>query len=151
MTVKKRRKKRKNQDAENLKDILTTLLVGFIVILFYKEKSLSADNFGQILATMAPIILIVGLIFAGALVITRRQAKVGQANNDDDEEETIGSVRLEWGQALKHDLLIFLTPTIVLALPILLNQEQTLTDFFQAMTAFLALIYLKKMYWQKII
>src|SRR4030065_649527 len=99
--------KRKKQERQNLQDILTTLLVAFIVVLAYKDRSLSAETFGDIALAMIPTLILVGLIFASLLAITRSHNQIKRA---EERGEEIRPARLEWGQKLKHNLLIGFTP-----------------------------------------
>ena len=47
-------------------------------------------------------------------------------------------------------LLTYFIPVLILSLPILAGQVPDFIDFFQALTVFLSLVYLKMLYWQRI-
>lgn len=139
-------KKKKNQDRQNLEDILTALAIGFIAMTAYKDASLGAETLSDIASAMIPTILLIGLIFAGLLILTRRRIRLSRAES---RQETIGSISLEWGKALKHDLITYLVPVLILIIPPFLNQKVIFNDFLQAIFVFSASAYLKFMYWGK--
>ena len=63
--------------------------------------------------------------------------------------EAIASIKLNWGQELQHNLVLYFLPIIILLLPIFSNLSPDFTDFLQATVAFLTVSYLKKLYWGK--
>lgn len=139
--------KKRNQEKENLRDILVTLLVAFIVIQAYKEESLTAETFTSLIFAMIPTIMLVILFLLGLVIVRKNRIMVRRAEK---RQETVPFPQLNWGQALQHDLLTYSVPVVILILPFFTNRTPTLMDFFQAAIAFLVLIYLKLLYWRRV-
>lgn len=94
------------------------------------------------------ITIIILLLFTDILIFTRNKRKVSLAATG---QIDLPVTELNWNKALKHDLITYLVPPLVLALPLFLdNITPNLTDVFQAILLFLVLVYLKHLYWGKI-
>lgn len=55
---------------------------------------------------------------------------------------------LNWGQPLKHDIITYFVPVLILVLPLLGGRTPNLVDFLQAAFVFLVLSKLRHLYWQ---
>lgn len=95
------------------------------------------------------ISLIPAFVFftAGVLVLNYNGQQVTHAKKNDAYTTT---VELNWGQALKHDLLTYFLPVIILAMPLFLETSPDFGDFLSATIVFLALSYLKLLYWHRL-
>ena len=142
MTVKRRKK----QDQQDIQDLVTALAIGFIVMMAYKEKSLTANTFSDIVVAILPTILLIALIFTSILLLTKNRLRISRAEG---RGESTGSSLYDWGQALKHDILTYFIPVLILIIPGFFAESSNLTDFFQAVLALVAFLYLKKMYWAR--
>ena len=60
----------------------------------------------------------------------------------------VATTELYWTKAIKHTVIMYLAPALILAVPFLGGKNLALEDFFQAGVAFLGISYLKKIYWQ---
>lgn len=123
---------------------MTTLGVWLIVtavLVIYLRYWQNLKSTYEIVIAVAPSMI----FFAGGiLMFSRDRKKIKRAR---EKEELTRTVELEWGQALRHDILTYLTPVLILVLPFLFDQLPNLTTVLQACTAFLVLTYLKFTYW----
>lgn len=102
----------------------------------YKSKSLV-----DILISLIPTIV---FTIGGILVFGRDQEQIKKTKDKTDSKI---SIELNWYQALKHDLLTYFLPVLIIILPFFFKQVPTLKDVLAAVTVFLVLSYLKIMYW----
>jgi hypothetical protein len=118
-----------------------TWLITITVFILYINYYHQLRSVGEAILAMAPAII----FFTGAVLIYNRDR--GKIRRAREKQEYSRSTELDWGQALKHDLLTYLTPVLILALPLFFGQLPNLITVFQACAAFLALSYLKFIYW----
>ncbi|NUM25395.1 MAG: hypothetical protein HUU49_02090 [Candidatus Buchananbacteria bacterium] len=119
--------------------VIWTLFAGlvFLYIRFFPHLK----TIGEIVISALPSII----FFTIGIFISRRdQDRITQARKKDSTQISL-TTTLE--QALKHDLLTYLVPVIILATPFLFDQIPNVTTVIQAGTAFLVLAYLKLIYW----
>ena len=95
------------------------------------------------------ISIIPAIVFfiVGTLMLNYNGARVRRTKQKD---EYTNLVELNWGMALKHDLLTYFVPAIMLVIPLFLSDTPTLGDFLAAMMVFLTLSYLKLLYWHRL-
>ncbi len=116
---------------------LIVVVVGYIYFGYlYKMKSLT-----ETIVSLAPALIFINL---GILVYARDRKKIRhlEANN----QFYIPS-RLTWRQQIKHDLLMYLAPVLIIITPFFFNQNPNLIDILQACILFLVITYLKILYW----
>ena len=119
--------------------VIWIFLVGliFLYIRFFPYLK----TIGDIIISALPAIV----FFTVAIFISQRDKdRIARARKKDSTSVSLTS-NLE--QALKHDLLNYLVPIIILVMPFLFNELPTVTTVIQASTTFLALAYLKLIYW----
>ncbi len=116
---------------------ILTVASGYVYFFYlYKFKSLV-----DILIAIIPTIV---FIIGGILIFTRDQERIKETKDKTDSKI---SIELNWYQALRHDLLTYFVPVIIIILPFFFKQVPTLKDVLAAATVFLVLSYLKIMYW----
>jgi hypothetical protein len=138
------KKKKQNND---VRDLTVTLIVAVIVLQSYGSSSLKATTFGDIMVAMLPVFALIALIFSGLLMLTKNSSSTTRAEG---RQESLGYINLDFGQSIKHDLIMYITPVVMLIIPVLSNQPVNFTDFIQSLAAFSALAYLKILYWRKL-
>ncbi|MFA6254537.1 MAG: hypothetical protein WC675_00700 [Patescibacteria group bacterium] len=119
--------------------VIMFLTVATAIVYFnylYKSKSLV-----DILISLIPTIV---FTIGGILVFGRDQEQIKKTKDKTDSKI---SIELNWYQALKHDLLTYFLPVLIIILPFFFKQVPTLKDVLAAVTVFLVLSYLKIMYW----
>lgn len=89
-------------------------------------------------------IAILFLMELAAIVIDR--LKISRAISSG--EEQYYSTELSWLKSIKHTVVMYAAPIIILALPFLVGETPTLNDVFQSVTVYLTLNYLKNLYWR---
>ncbi|OGY44451.1 MAG: hypothetical protein A2729_02195 [Candidatus Buchananbacteria bacterium RIFCSPHIGHO2_01_FULL_39_14] len=119
--------------------LLITITV-VIYVYFYDQLK----TFGQLMVIFSPIFI---FAFAGTLIARRDQKIIKRLRQNNQLSKT---VELNWFLAFKHDLALYLTPLIILLLPIIFDQKPTLITIFQAIIIYLVLIYLRYIYWREI-
>ena len=123
---------------------ITTWVIWLIVSLttiFYLKNYYHLKSIEDIVVSLIP-----SLVFfsGGVLIFNRDRDKILKSKS---KEESYKTIELTWVQALKHDLIIYSIPIIILALPLFFGKLPTLADVFQACFTFLALSYIKFLYW----
>lgn len=103
----------------NFFEKMTTLGVWLIVtavLVIYLRYWQNLKSTYEIVIAVAPSMI----FFAGGiLMFSRDRKKIKRAR---EKEELTRTVELEWGQALRHDILTYLTPVLILVLPFLFDQ-----------------------------
>lgn len=90
------------------------------------------------------IATIVSLVILGLIFFLRNKIQWNRALASG--EEFIFSTDISWSKSLKHSLVMYFAPVLILALPFIAVKAPTLTDLFQSFTLFLAIYYLKTLY-----
>ena len=139
---------KKSKSNNDLNDLLAVSFFALIALLAYDKDKNPAEIIGSIVSASFIILIIISLVVV-ALLFLRSDKNLRYRGEEKTKAET-QFVDLEWGQALKHDLLTYFIPVLILSLPILAGQVPDFIDFFQALTVFLSLVYLKMLYWQRI-
>jgi len=121
--------------------ILTlTVFAAFVYFNYlYKSKSLI-----DILISIIPTIV---FTIGGILVFNRNRKQINKTKDGTDFKI---DTELNWYQALKHDLLTYFFPVLIIVLPFFFKQIPTLKDVLAAAAVFLVLSYLKIIYWGKL-
>lgn len=140
--IKSRVKRKPKQN--DINDLVAVAFVALIALLAYKDKRSLIETKNTIIFIFLILLGLIVLIFTIAIIIDSKKSRLGR-----EEVVTLTSINLNWGQAMQHDLLICATPIFILILPALSGQGTTFNDWLQALVAFLFLIYLKKIYWEK--
>ncbi len=96
---------------------------------------------GEIIIAMLPSIIFLTI---GIFVFKRDKNLILTKKEKGDYQIKLLS---HWGQALKHDLLTYFVPVIIMITPFLFDRIPDITTVIQASTAFLVLAYLKLIYW----
>lgn len=125
-------------------EILATLIIWLIVTItafFYAKYFYRLSSIGEIIISISPVLIFLGL---GILIFSRDKKIIKKAKA---KQEFVRKTELNWNQALKHDVLIYLVPIIILILPFFFDQIPGLMNIIQAIIAFLALSYLRFIYW----
>ncbi len=113
----------------------------FIFYVIYRELFLSV---GQFILTITPsIIFFLGMI----LFYTRDRKRVVRSK---EKTEFHFTREMNWQMATKHDFLTYLIPLLILLIPYLFGEHTTLNEIIAAIITYLALIYLKFLYWREI-
>ncbi len=85
------------------------------------------------------------LFFSGSiLVYSRDKYKVSKAIQHNELEV---NRRLTWFDELRHDLLTYLLPFLILTVPLVLGEIPSLSTVAQAVLTYFVMLYLKYMYW----
>lgn len=131
---------------EELKKIirgLIWLLMGafFVVYIIYYQSF--KELLGIIINIAPSIIFIVGtiLIYDHYHDLIKSQRRAGEV------EEVI---YITYYDAMKNDLLAFITATLILLVPTLFAKKLDLSDIIQAIIAFVAIYYIRVYYFRKI-
>ncbi|MFA6409983.1 MAG: hypothetical protein WCW26_00190 [Candidatus Buchananbacteria bacterium] len=119
-------------------------LIVAVITFFYIKFFTQMQSIGDAIVAASPALI----FFAGGIYIFTRDQKIIKKTKATP--NFIQTVNLNWGQAMTHDILIYLVPIIILALPLFFGEKPALTNIFQAISAFLALTYLKFIYWDEI-
>lgn len=137
-------KKKKDQD---LNDLIAVSIIALIAVFAYDKEKNPAQVLDSVISASFVILILVALLIVSLLLFSsRRTSKLEQTKVI---REDLQFVDLYWGQALKHDLLIFFIPVLILSLPIFSGQIPDFTDLLQAALAFVSLIYIKILYWKR--
>lgn len=128
---------------QRLSQYIIGLIVFGIAVLYFIYPELLM-NLGKLAVALAPAVI----FFAGGIIIFSRDIK--RVKQTQKNQEYSQQTTLTWGQSLKHDLVMFFVPVLILAWPYFSNQLPTGTDVFQAAIAFLAFVYLKYLYWKQL-
>ncbi|MFA6215123.1 MAG: hypothetical protein WC768_00970 [Patescibacteria group bacterium] len=95
-----------------------------------------------ILTTATTIILIA----AGTIIFVKNKIRIRRALAAGGNSAL--PIELNWTKGLRHTITMYLAPVIILALPFVSGHKPTINDFFQAATIYLAINYLKMIYWK---
>ena len=120
-----------------------SLIVVITVILYAKYYS-NLKTIGEIVVYSSPILF---FCLVGNFIINRDRKRIKRAREKDELTKT---VELSWMTSLNHDLLTYLIPIIILFMPLLLGHQPGVVNILEAIVAYLALIYLKFIYWGEI-
>jgi hypothetical protein len=130
-------------DIEKISFVVIWLAVILVVFFYFLYRYLFL-SIGQLILTLAPsIIFMVGMI----LFYNRDHKRVKISR---EKGEYCQTRELNWGMALKHDFLTYFIPFLIIILPFLFKNQLGLIDIFQAIATYLALVYLKLLYWGEI-
>ncbi|MAF13304.1 MAG: hypothetical protein CMI53_00215 [Parcubacteria group bacterium] len=127
-----------------IQERITALVIWLIVVLatfLYARYYYHLKTVGEIILALSPAII---FFTGGILIFSRDRKKIKRAKQKNELKRT---VELEWGQVIKHDALTYLTPVIILSIPFFFGQLPNITSVTQASATFLALSYLKFIYW----
>ncbi|MFA5021975.1 MAG: hypothetical protein WC508_02780 [Patescibacteria group bacterium] len=116
-------------------------LIVAVITFFYFNYFGQMQSIGDAIVTASPALV----FFAGGILIFSRDQKIIKKTKFGPEFSR--NIILDWGQALKHDTLIYLIPILILALPVIMGEKTTIATFVQSIIAFLSLTYLKLIYW----
>jgi len=123
----------------------TTTFVTWLVVIattvFYIYYWRDLKDIAQLIVSLVPAIL----FLTGAILIFDRDRK--RINKTKANQEYDQTLKATWFDAMKHDLLTYLVPAAILFMPFMFNEIPTITSVFQAVMTFLALTYIKYMYW----
>ncbi|OGY46492.1 MAG: hypothetical protein A2744_03535 [Candidatus Buchananbacteria bacterium RIFCSPHIGHO2_01_FULL_44_11] len=96
---------------------------------------------------MGPIkitfLTILVLMVAGTAVWLKNKIRIIQYQTG---QLSASATDLHWRKSLKHTLIMYLGPALILFMPFILAQKPNLIDVGQAAIAYLALNYLKNIY-----
>lgn len=145
--MKTRRPKRKKKD--NFNDLLAVSLIALIALLSYKGKEAVVNKTNDVISFILLALIIMAILILAVIVIMKSRKTHLEISRQS--LGNIDSIKLNWGQALQHDLLIYGIPIVILSLPIATSEPAIFNDFLQATVAFLALAFLKNLYWGKFI
>lgn len=125
----------------------TSTMIWLIVVVttfFYIKYYHDLKTIGEIIVSMTPAIA----FFTGAILIyTRDKGRVQQAKKNGEFHQTM---QLNWQQALIHDVLIYITPAVIIFIPIFFGDIPGIPTFIQAIVVFSVLSFLKIMYWKRL-
>lgn len=127
--------------------IATSTVIWVIVIItmfFYVKNYHQLKTIGEIIVSMTPAIAFFTIT---VLVYARDRERIYQAKRN---EEFYVIAKLNWRQAMIHDVLIYLTPAVIISIPIFFGEFPSISTFAQAIIAFVALSYLKILYWKQL-
>ncbi len=139
------KKKYKNDD---FRDLIGVSLIALISLLFYDGEK-AANQAGETIIFLL-FILLITIVIISAAVANIRSRRSRLELREKIKFGAIQSMNLNWGQALKHDLLIYFIPAFILVLPAITKQTTSFNDLLQAAVAFFGLAYLKIIYWGKL-
>jgi hypothetical protein len=117
------------------------LIVIIVAILYFKYPAL-LYALGIFAINAAPAIV---LFIGGILVFSRDVRRIEHTKHN---QEYTQAAELNWGQSLKHDVVMFLTPILILIWPFFVDRIPDKIDVIQAAFAFVAFAYLKYLYWR---
>jgi hypothetical protein len=116
--------------------LITTLTI--VACAYYYQLFRSMRDF--LIATF-PMLIFLGV---GGLIIARDKKKINRVR---EKELYTVTAELNWGLSLKHDIITYFLPVIILAMPMFFNDLPGMENLFAAIATFLALVYLKFAYW----
>ncbi len=126
---------------------LTTIVIWLTVIGvgygYFVNRELF-QSIGDMIVSLAPFIA----FFLMAIIILTRDIKYKK--RAEQRQEFSRHVQLFWGQSIQHDLLMYLTPALILAIPFVNSTIPDVSDVVQACSAYLAMAYLKVSYWKEL-
>lgn len=134
---------------EEIISLVGMWLIVTLTITLYVKYHNSLENIGRTVVFMSPIFFF-GLVGISIFNRDRKIIKKAKEKEREGEGGFSKTIELNWGQAMKHDLLTYLVPITILAMPLLFNQQPDLINLLGAILAYLILIYLKFMYWKEI-
>ncbi len=98
---------------------------------------------------MAKILTIITIIIlAGIGILTLISNKIRIYKASAEGKDYALTTEIDWLKSLKHTVIMYLVPVLILTLPFLGDQKPTIQDVFQATAAYLAIYYLKIIYWK---
>ena len=124
-------------------NIATSIVIWIIVVVtmfFYVRNYHQLKTIGEIIISMTPAIAFFTITI---LVYARDKERIYQAKRN---EEFFIMTKLNWRQAMIHDVLIYLTPAVIIFTPTFFGEFPSISTFAQAIIAFGALSYLKILY-----
>lgn len=113
----------------------------FIFYVLYRDLFFSV---GQMILTLTPSII----FFVGMILFYSRDKK--RVTKSKEKAEFHFTRDMNWQMATKHDFLSYFIPLIILLIPYLFGQHTTLNEIIAAVITYLAIIYLKFLYWREI-
>lgn len=116
------------------------LIVILVAVAYYLYFN-TLKSIGDLIIFIAPVILFATV---GSLLLARNQKTVRKAK---EKTEYHIAVQLNWGMALKHDIVTYFLPVLIILTPLLFKESPTSTDVLQACLAFVGFNYLKLLYW----
>ncbi len=130
----------KSPSSQKTNSLVIWLLVAGLIILYLRFFTY-LKTLGEIIIAMLPSIIFLTI---GIFVFKRDKNLILTKKEKGDYQIKLLS---HWGQALKHDLLTYFVPVIIMITPFLFDRIPDITTVIQASTAFLVLAYLKLIYW----
>lgn len=127
--------------------IATSTIIWLLVVatmFFYIKNYHELKTIGEIIVSMTPAIAFFTITI---LIYARDKEKIYQAKRN---EEFYIMMKLNWRQAMIHDILIYLTPAIIIFTPAFFGEFAGLATFAQAIIVFGVLSYLKLLYWKQL-
>jgi len=127
--------------------IVTSTVIWIIVVVtafFYIQNYHQLKTIGEIIISMTPAIAFFSITI---LVYARDKERIYQAKRN---EEFHVMKELNWRQAMIHDVLIYLTPAVIIFIPTFFGEFAGISTFVQAIIAFGALSFLKILYWKQL-
>lgn len=128
---------------QNIAPIFIWLIIFATCIFFFYFKSIFL-SIKEIIISLVPSIV----FLFGTIIIYSRDKKI--VKKAEENGVLTSSREINWRQSLKHDFLTYFIPFIIIVLPFFFDQKPGLIDIAQAIVVFLALTYLKFMYWGEI-
>ncbi|MFA6215122.1 MAG: SoxR reducing system RseC family protein [Patescibacteria group bacterium] len=138
----------KKYKSDDFSDLMAVSLIAVVSLLAYNDQKAISQTKSAVSFIFFMFMLMVLLIFALILFLNSRKSET-----DSKESLRLGGIQmvnLSQNQALKHDLLLYSMPIIVLFIPLAGGEKIVFNDILQVIVAFLALAYLKIIYWGKI-
>lgn len=111
---------------------------------FYIKNYYQLKTIGEIIVSMTPAIAFFTITI---LIYARDKERIYQAKRNGEFHVTL---ELNWLQAMIHDILIYLTPAIIIFIPIFFGEIAGMATFAQAIIIFGVLSYLKILYWKQL-
>jgi hypothetical protein len=128
---------RKNEVIITIGTWLIVVIVTFLYVKFFPAM----QSIGDAIVAASPALI----FFAGGVLIFSRDQKIVKRTKQ--VQEYSKTINLDWGVALKHDLLTYFIPVLIIVIPFIFGGKPNLNDVLQAISAFLVLAYLKFTYW----
>jgi hypothetical protein len=123
---------------------INEVIIWLIIVLsgavyaYFLQRS---ESFEDLVISLVPAMI----FLSGAIMIySRDKYKVSKAIQHNEFEV---NRRLTWFDEMRHDLLLYLTPFGVLAVPLVLGDIPSVSTVVEAGLVYLVMLYLKYMYW----
>lgn len=127
--------------------LLTSIIVWLLVIvaaLIFYILDRNIENLTKLLVSFIPSLL---FITVGLLIFSRDRERVKYTKEKNERRLKLDA---SWGDALKHDLITYFIPVIILGLPFIFKKLPSIVDLWQAIIAFITYSYLKYLYWREL-